>query len=147
MSNQDFIYVEYKNSKTYLCRLNYGKDLIEELESFCEINNISSGIINGIGALQNVTMGFYNQIEKKYYSTTIDEPVEIISLLGNISIKKDRIFPHLHIAVANSDHQTFSGHLMSPAKIFACEISILQLGGNRPFHRYPDSITGLSLWR
>jgi len=147
MSDQEFIHSTYEIGKAYLCRLRHGMDLSEELQNFCETNRISSGIINGIGALQNVTLGFYDQVEKKYRSTAIDEPVEIVSLLGNISMKDGSIFPHCHIAVANREHQTFAGHLMSPAKIFACEICVLRFEGEPPPGRHPDSTTGLSLWR
>ncbi len=147
MTDREIICKEFQSAQAYLCRLGYGRDLIEEIGRFCESREITSGIINGVGALQNATLGFYNQTEKKYQTTTLDESLEIISLLGNISIKEGAIFPHLHIAVSDDKHRTLSGHLMSPSEIFACEISILRFEGVTPFHRRPDPVTGLPLWQ
>lgn len=126
-------------------RLYKGDEIISRLSSFLKDNSITSGIITGIGAVSFAKIGYYNQTEQKYIAKEFNEAMEILSLKGNISIKDNEPFMHLHIVLSKDDFTCIGGHL-SEAKIFAFEFEIIEFEGIS-FERGFDSDTGLFLWK
>jgi len=135
----------YKIKNCYMGKLPHGSDILTELGNFCQEKGISTGIFTAIGAVKNATLGFYNQTEKKYYKHYIDQPLEIVSLSGNISIKDEKPMVHSHIVLSDKDGNAVGGHLMSDTIVFACEFWIFELEGERLVRAY-DEVTGLPLW-
>ena len=93
-------------------RIDNNEDFFDILLKVSEKENITSAIIlSGIGMLKDFEIGYFN-IEKKQYEIAFFEvPYELLSLTGNISLKDDKIFPHLHVALAGSDKNVIGGHL------------------------------------
>ena len=89
----------------------HGDDLLKTISAACLENDIKSGFITVIGALQKAKFGYYSQKEKKYQENSIEEPLEIISGLGNVSVKDGKPFVHLHISLADNKGNVFGGHL------------------------------------
>jgi len=69
--------------------------------------------INGIGAVEGATIGFYDLKTKKYYPKELDKDYEVTSLSGNISTMDGEVYLHLHINLTDSNYNTFGGHLNS----------------------------------
>lgn len=126
-------------------RLDYNKDLIEDITSFCENENITSGYICVLGALKSATLGFYNQSKKLYDAKIIDKTLEIVNCYGNISIKEGKPFVHIHLVVSDSDYICYGGHAMPGCIVFAGEIFIFETKGP-PLIRQFDEITSLYMW-
>ena len=124
-------------------KLNYGKDLISEIERVCEKRKIKSGWFNAIGALKDVTYGFYDQKLKEYNEFLYENPCEITSCIGNISILEDKIFIHAHINFADEKGNVKGGHFHK-GEIFAAEVAIFDY--EKTLKRKFDKITGLRLW-
>ena len=133
----------FENS--YVGRFQKDEDLFKSLTDFLENNNIKTGFISGIGALQKAVLGYYNQKEFKYQTIEVDKPVEVVSFTGNVSIKDGHSFPHCHIVVADENGYTKAGHLMEGCRIFAFEFLIISLEGI-PLERGFDQSTKLPLW-
>ena len=124
-------------------KLNYGEDLISEIRRVCKKKNVNSGWFNAIGALKNVTYGFYDQKLKEYKELLYKNPCEITSCIGNISILEDRIFVHAHINFADENGNVKGGHFYK-GKVFAAEVVIFPY--DRILRRKFDKVTGLKLW-
>lgn len=137
---------EIKRNKTYLAKLTHGSDLLEELTGICKERNIQLGRIEAIGAVQKAGIGFYDQRKQEYQYITIDEPLEITSLTGNVSIKDGAPFVHVHATLAGPNGRAYGGHLTQGTIIFACECMIETFDGPA-FERAFDRETGLSLWK
>ncbi|MBN1556496.1 MAG: DNA-binding protein [Phycisphaerae bacterium] len=131
--------------KTFLGRLPHDGDLLEELTKFCVEHEIHLGRVEAIGAVKKARLGYYHQDTRKYAFHEIDEPMEILNLVGNISLKDDQPFVHAHVTLANRHGQAFGGHLAPGTIIFACEAMVQSLRGPS-LHRKPDEPTGLPLW-
>jgi len=124
-------------------RLTHGKDLLSEIEILCGKRNVESGWFNVIGALKNVTYGFYDQDLKRYEKIVYPQPCEITSCIGNISILGDKISVHAHVNFADREGSARGGHLYK-GEIFAAEIMILP--HDKSLKRKFDRVTGLNLW-
>lgn len=142
------LFNEYKLKTVFVGRLNSGDDLFESLSKFCEEKNIKCAHISLIGAVKNIKLGYYKQIEKQYIeldSLSDKGPFEITSCSGNVSLKDDKPALHLHIIVCDKEGKCFGGHLIKGVEVFACEFVISVFEGE-PLNRGIDKTTGLPLW-
>lgn len=138
-------YHDVETSYRLLGKLGHGLDLLEELTAICAGQNLQLGRVEALGALQRATVGFYDQTQRVYESLTFDEGLEILSLIGNVSMKDGAPMVHAHVTLARHDGSVIGGHLMPGCIIFACEF-ILQAFQGPPYNRGHDAATGLPLW-
>ena len=126
--------VKYNNK--YIVRIDKGEEVIKTITDICQKNNIKLGTITGLGATDKVTIGLFDTQKKEYQSTTLTGPMEITSLIGNISTKDKDVYLHIHINVANSDLKVFGGHLNECYISATCEVVIEKIDGfaNRQFN-------------
>ncbi len=74
------------------------------------------------------------------------EPLEIVSCMGNISIKENEPFVHAHIAVSNRKGEVFGGHILPGCIIAATGEHFLIEAVDVELQRKPDEKTQLYLW-
>jgi predicted DNA-binding protein with PD1-like motif len=135
----------YLTGRTYIFRINKGKDLLEALTDFCHDNQIKCGIINGIGSLESAALAYFDPSKKKYEKHAVNEQAEVLSLLGNVSIMDNRSNVHAHLTVSDKKGVVTGGHLQHGCKVFAVEVYIQELVGE-PKVRKQDKVSKLSLW-
>ena len=135
---------QQKNKKYLLLKLESGEEIIDSLSNLALKENISCASITGIGAINNVEIGFFNLINKKYNKKRLEGEYEITSLNGNISIKDNIPFVHLHINVSDKECKVFGGHLFN-ANITVSGEFFIRLIGEKLDRNYDDNI-GLHLW-
>jgi predicted DNA-binding protein with PD1-like motif len=81
-----------KIKNKWIIRIEKGEELVATLVRFCEEKNIQLGSITGIGATNQVKIGWFDIRTKEYLTKNITSDFEITSISGNISMKKDKIF-------------------------------------------------------
>ena len=127
-----------------VARLEHGEDIISQFTALAEMNGIETGTLSAIGALSHADLAFYDQSSHEYGIIALNEPMEMASCSGNISLKDGRPFVHAHAVLSDRTGRTHGGHLIS-GTIFAAELFLQELSG-LPLKRVSDSITGLYLW-
>ena len=138
--------MEYRRfSDTYVLRLERGEEVISSLESFCRQEKIVLGSVEGLGASDRAVIGLYDVSERVYHKTEFTEPMEITSLLGNISQKDGEVYLHLHITLGRADSSVIGGHLNECRISATCELFVRALPGT--VERRLDGETGLNLYR
>lgn len=100
-----------KIGNTYIIRLDKGEELVDGLEKFCMDEKIKLGTIQGIGATNDVTVGYFDTKKKEYFSKRFEGDFEIASLSGNITTMDGKIYLHLHITFGDKEFGSHSGHL------------------------------------
>jgi predicted DNA-binding protein with PD1-like motif len=137
---------EYQTQRIYQGSLDKGADILEGLLGVMKQHHISAGFISGIGAVSEARLAYYNAETRAYEEKAFQEPLEIVSLKGNISIKDNAVFPHLHAVLSRRDFTALGGHLLPKTYVFAFEFEIIPFSGE-PFVRGLDEATGLFLWK
>jgi predicted DNA-binding protein with PD1-like motif len=107
---------------TYIIRLDAGEKIVESLRSLCEQDKIGAGVLSGLGAVGEAELGWFDRDAKDYRTIRIEEPCEIVSLHGNVSLLDGRPFLHCHIALADKTFGVRGGHLREAVVSAACEI-------------------------
>ena len=127
-------------------RLAKGEDLLAALEKLALDHSITLGEVSAIGAVSQARVGYYNQAERKYYYIDLARPLEILNLIGNISVKDGKPMVHAHVTLGDKDGQAFGGHLAQGTLVFACEFTIQEYRSTTALVRQMDDPTGLFLW-
>ncbi|MFN0159088.1 MAG: PPC domain-containing DNA-binding protein [Bacteroidota bacterium] len=137
---------KYVTKRTLIGQLEKGTDLYDGITRIVQQNNITLGRVTGIGAVQRAKLAYYDQKLMTYYDIELNEPLEIVSLYGNISIKEGKPFVHAHVVLSDEKGNGKGGHLIpGGTPVFACEVTIEEFEGP-PLERFPDEKTGLTLW-
>ena len=83
--NEKNMYSYKKIGNKYIVSINNHTEIVKALNAFCKEKGILSGSINGIGAIGELTLRFFNPKTKAYDDKTFREQMEISNLTGNIS--------------------------------------------------------------
>lgn len=125
-------------------RLERGEEAIETLTSFVAQNKIPCGFLQGIGAISDVELGYFNVKAKRYKTKKIKQTLEVVSLLGNISYKDNKPFVHLHVSLADADQKLVGGHFFKGTVAVTLEIFIRVI--KRKLTRNHDPEMGFYFW-
>jgi predicted DNA-binding protein with PD1-like motif len=134
-----------KSVNTIIARLEPGEDILGTLEILVLEHNIKAGHLILIGAVSKAKLGYFDRKSKEYKSFTMDEDLEVTSCMGNIARLDDGTpVIHAHMAVADEEGKTFSGHLMKGCEVsVTIEVVLTILDGE--LKRGKDPATGLNL--
>ncbi len=136
---------KFQQGRIFIGSLPQGGDLINSIEEFCKKALIQMATFSVIGAVSSATIGAYDQKQQVYVTFKEEAPLEIVSCIGNVSLKEGKPFIHAHILLADEQGKTIGGHLFSETIIYAGEINLQELTG-KPMERTYDNDTGLMLW-
>lgn len=137
---------EIKPVRKIMGRLAKGADLLGALEEQCRLHNITLGEVWAIGAVTKARVGYYKQDIQKYMFLDLDKPLEILTLIGNVSLKDGQPMVHAHVTLSDAEGRAYGGHLAAGAPVFACEFVIQECQSEQVFQRALDEETGLFLW-
>jgi len=100
--------IQAKSGSTLVVRLQDGEGLPEGLTRL-ELG--AAGVLSGIGMLRDVVLGYWDGT--RYVEQPIAEPVELLSLQGNLGVYDGKPVLHAHVIVGHEDLSTQGGHLLS----------------------------------
>jgi predicted DNA-binding protein with PD1-like motif len=136
-------YAESGIGKAVFARLLEGEDLLEAITRVATKSEIRAGFFFLIGTLKSARLGFYR--DGKYIPIEMLKPLEIVSCLGNVSMKDGKAFPHAHLAVSDDKGRVFGGHAMAGCIIgVTAELVLVEARGLKITRQF-DRITKLSL--
>jgi len=136
---------EGKLGRVFFFRIAEDEDLLDAVTQSAKQNNVKAGIFFLIGTLKNAVLGYYH--EGKYESIFIDEPLEIASCVGNVSVKDSgELVIHGHMVVSNRKGEAFGGHLMPGCKVAATVELVMIEAKETTLLRKFDEKTKLYLW-
>ncbi len=111
----------------YLLRLLRGEELITSLKNFAKKENIPAGLLWGIGAMEEVEIGYFDDKKKDYIRKKFRKSVEILSLQGSISWIENKPYIHIHCVIGDQNLKCFGGHFFKGKITATAEIYIYKL--------------------
>ena len=104
---------ESDGRRTYVAVFATGDEVVRGLLGLAAELQLKGSHFTGLGALENVVLGWFDMDAKKYRRIPIGEQVEVISFVGNIAMAPDgKPGLHAHVAVARRDGAAYGGHLL-----------------------------------
>lgn len=133
-----------ESPKTFMIVFETGDELAKGLSDFATEKKLSAASFKAVGALSGVRLGWYNLESKKYDpSVTLDEQVELLSLIGDVALKDGKPVVHSHMVVGKRDGTAHGGHLLEARISPTCEVVLTE----SPAHlqKFVDPESGLAL--
>jgi hypothetical protein len=125
--------------------LQRGDDLLGCLQQFARDTGLRAGFFNGLGAVCDVQLAYWDMSRREYLRTDLEGDQEIGGLTGNIAVLDGAPFVHAHAVLSGHDFLARTGHLMRARVSATVEIFVDDFGG--AIHRALDAETGLKLWQ
>jgi uncharacterized protein len=132
-----------QGEKTYAIIFDKGDEVIAGLQAFARERDVATYEIAGIGAFSDVTLGYFDRDRKEYKKIPLDEQVEALSLVGNISRSGDKPQVHVHVVVGKSDGTAWGGHILAAHVWPTLELIVTEAPAH--LRRTHDPETGLAL--
>lgn len=102
----------------------------------------SLGLTAGIGMLRDLVLGYWDG--GKYVEERVAEPLELLSLQGNLGDEAGRPVLHAHVVAGRKGGEAIGGHLLAATVHNTAEIVFLRLPGVRLTRRRdPNGLFGL----
>ena len=92
-------------------RFESGEALSEPLLGWLGERHIGFAAMTGLGAVKSATVSYWNARTQTYEQHVLDEQLEVVSLIGNATIKEYAPFTHIHVALGRRDLSIVGGHL------------------------------------
>jgi predicted DNA-binding protein with PD1-like motif len=135
---------EENGQKTFVLIFDTGDEFMSGLTKFAKENGLSAASLTAIGAFSDVTLGYFDMQKKEYEKISMEEQVEVLSLVGDIAPKEDgEPQVHAHVVVGRSNGTTRGGHVLEAHVRPTLEVVLTE----SPAHlrRKTDPETGLPL--
>ena len=133
-----------KDKNKYFISLDKGEYINQSLLEISNKEKIKSGWIDGVGAIYDIEVGYFDVEQKDYVRKKFLGDYELLSLSGNISVKEGSRFIHTHITFSDIEFNVFGGHLFD-AKIAAAGEFLID-SCDFEIKRKHDTTLGLHLW-
>lgn len=127
----------------YFVRLFKGEEILTSLCKFIAQKKIGGGYVSGLGAVEQVTLGYFDVGRQKYFEKKFPGVYELVNLTGNIAYVKGEPFVHAHVIVSDQKMVPHAGHLFAGTVAVTGEFFIAVAG--KKFKRTPDPELGLNL--
>jgi predicted DNA-binding protein with PD1-like motif len=130
--------------KTFILVFETGDELARGLSDFATDEKLSAASFKAVGGLSSVRLGWFSWESKKYEaSVTLDEQLELLSLIGDVALKDGKPVVHAHAVVGKKDGSAHGGHLLEAHIRPTCEIVLTE----SPVHlqKFVDPESGIAL--
>ncbi len=130
--------------QTFILVFQTGDELAEGLLRFAQEQKLSAASFKAIGALSSVRLGWLSWERKRYEpSVTLDEQVELVSLIGDVALQDGEPVVHAHVVIGKKDGTAHGGHLLQAHVRPTCEVVLTE----SPAHlqKFIDRESGIAL--
>ena len=111
---------------TFMLVFETGDELASGLLQFAKDQKLPSASFRAVGALSSVRLAWFNWETKTYdAAVTLDEQVELLSLIGDVASKDDGPVVHAHAVVGKRDGTAHGGHLLRAHVRPTCEVVLV----------------------
>lgn len=135
-----------KTSSLALIRLHAREELLQSIASaFKRTHWHSAAIVNGIGRLKNVKLGYLHK--GKYLQKKFAQPQELLCLQGSVCYSAKReVVVHAHASLSDRKSECVGGHVISGVVDVTCEIFLLNSSALHFLRREePSGLKGISI--
>jgi len=133
-----------ESPKTFILVFETGDELAEGLLRFAKEQKLSAASFKAVGALSSVRLGWLSWESKRYEpSVTLDEQVELLSLIGDVALKDGEPVVHAHAVVGKKDGSAHGGHLLKARIRPTCEVVLIESPAR--LQKFVDPESGVAL--
>jgi predicted DNA-binding protein with PD1-like motif len=103
---------EHEGLRTFSVVLATGDETMSALTTFAAGERLRATQFTAIGAFSRVVVAYFDWSTKKYRHIPIEEQVEVLSLVGDVTLDEGTPKVHAHVVIGKSDATAHGGHLI-----------------------------------
>jgi predicted DNA-binding protein with PD1-like motif len=134
---------EHEGLRTFVVILASGDEVMATLTGFAVEHQLKATQLTAIGAFSRVVVAYFDWRTKDYRNVSIDEQVEVLSLVGDITVDSGKPKVHAHVVVGKADATAHGGHLVEAHVRPTLEVVLTEMP--RHLQRRFDPESGLHL--
>ena len=134
---------EHDGLRTFVVVCETGDETMKTLTAFAAKEHLGGSQFTAIGAFSQAVVAYFDWSSKTYEQISIDEQVEVLSLVGDVTIEDDKPKVHAHVVLGKADATAHGGHLIEGLVRPTLEIVITE--APRHLQRRIDPQSGLAL--
>ena len=104
--------LERNGGVTYVLVFDVGDEVMAGLAAFAKEQNLEASDFTALGAFSSALLGFFDVERKEYLEIPVEEQIEVLSLVGNITLDKGEPKVHAHAVLGLADGTARGGHLL-----------------------------------
>jgi predicted DNA-binding protein with PD1-like motif len=133
-----------KGGKTFALIFDTGDEVASGLSEFAKKNGVGAAHFTAVGAFRDVTLGYFDWDVKDYKKIPLREQVEVLSLVGDVSLdEKGGPKVHAHVVVGRSNGTAHGGHLLEAHVRPTLEVILVESPKHLQRKYDPESHLGL----
>ena len=133
-----------ESPKTFILVFETGDELAKGLREFAEQESLSAASFKAVGVLSSVRLGWLSWESKTYEpSVTLNEQVELLSLIGDVALKDGSPVVHAHAVIGKKDGTAHGGHLLEAYIRPTCEVVLTE--SPTPLQKFIDRESGVAV--
>lgn len=132
-----------RGERTFVVVFDKGDEVVAGLTAFAAREHLRASQLTAIGAMRDVTLGYFDRDRRDYTRIPLAAQVEVLSLLGVITLDGSKPKLHAHIVVGLADGTARGGHLLEGHVWPTLEVIVEE--SPRHLQRRTDPETGLAL--
>lgn len=113
----------------FVIRLMKGEEVVASLVEFAARHGIEAAALSGIGAVDSITLGYFDPEKRDYLREELPDSHELASMNGNLSLLEGKPTFHIHATLADRGHRARAGHLFSARVSVTVEVVLTRLPG------------------
>jgi uncharacterized protein len=130
--------------RTFVLIFQTGDELAQGLSTFAQEQCLACASFKAIGGCSSVRLAWFSWETKRYEpSVTLDEQLELLSLVGDVALNDGRPMVHAHAVVGKKDGTAHGGHLLEARVRPTCEVVLTE--SPTALHKAIDPESGLAL--
>jgi len=133
----------FRDGNIHFLRLDRGEDVTSQVTAYCDSVGIISAVVSGIGAVEDVEVGYYDLRAREYLKRKLDGIFELLSLAGNITSVDGKAFMHAHAVLGSREFTIHGGHFFKGKVAVTGEIYLID--SRLPLTRRMNEAVGLKL--
>ena len=129
--------------RTFVVVMGTGDEALKTLRAFAAQQRLRGSQFTAIGAFSRAVVAYFDWNSKQYRNVSIDEQVEVLSLIGDVTVDANEPKLHAHVVLGKADASAHGGHLVEGFVRPTLEVVLTELP--RHLHRRFDPASGLAL--
>ena len=89
------------------------ESIVDGIMEFARTEGVRAARLTAIGGFAKAVLGYFSRDRLSYEHIPIDEQVELLSFVGDITTKDGEPLLHAHVVVGHRDGHTTGGHLIA----------------------------------
>ena len=135
--------IEAAGPRTYAVVFESGDEAAGGLQRFATATGVAASHFTGVGGFSSATLGYFDVEAREYLEIPIEEQVEVLALVGDITLDGAERKVHAHVVVGKRDGTAMGGHLLK-AQVRPT-LEVIAVEAPEALQRHHDPASGLAL--